>query len=179
VATNELHHPQADDGRRRRSRSAEEGRSKASRSEEEARWFLHQARQHSKTEARRAELILPPGVRGDAGIAAFLRRYETDPEFHAKIFAAVETALSKDREKVILDAQGKAYLIQTEDGLPANTAAAMLAEMRKIRTWEEIEQQALNEQERQEEEERTRICIWCGKVCESVEALATHEDDCA
>ena len=39
--------------------------------------------------------------------------------------------------------------------------------------------EALNEKERQEAEERERMCIWCGKVCESVDALAEHEDDCA
>jgi hypothetical protein len=30
----------------------------------------------------------------------------------------------------------------------------------------------------QEEEERTRICIWCGKICESIPALEEHEAEC-
>ena len=88
-------------------------------------------------------------------------------------------ALQQERERVILDAKGKPYVITTEDGLPANAAAARLESEREIRTWAEIEKLALNEQERQEAEERERVCIWCGKVCESLDALAEHEDDCA
>jgi hypothetical protein len=29
-----------------------------------------------------------------------------------------------------------------------------------------------------EADEVERICIWCGKVCDSVEALDAHEADC-
>lgn len=85
----------------------------------------------------------------------------------------------EERERIILDAKGKPYVIKTEDGLPANKAAAMLEETREIRTWAEIERMALNEKERQEEAERALICIWCGRICESPDALAAHEDDCA
>jgi predicted dinucleotide-binding enzyme len=86
--------------------------------------------------------------------------------------------MQEAKDKVILNAQGKPYRIQTEDGLPANAAAAALDEERVIRAWHEIEQAALNQRERELAEERTRICIWCGKVCESVAALAEHEDEC-
>ena len=27
-------------------------------------------------------------------------------------------------------------------------------------------------------EQATRICIWCGKICESIEALDLHEEEC-
>jgi hypothetical protein len=184
MATNSVSHPQADDGsgRRQGTHEYEEARRRAQEVATEARWVLHSPRQAGKSAAASqvaAELILPPGVQRDAGVAHFLRRYHTDPEFHAKVFEAVEAGLAKERDKVLLDAQGRVYLIETEDGLPANNAAAMLEEIRKVRTWEEIEKAALNEKERQEAEERSLICIWCGKVCESPEALEIHEDDCA
>lgn len=183
MASKQLHDPQTNDGQGRRKANRQEARrigEEARRVAEEARWLLLKTQETSrKAEAVRAELILPPGIQRDAGIEHFLQRYHTDPEFHAKIFEAVETGLAKERDKVLLDAQGRVYLIQTEDGLPANEAAHMLDEIRKIRTWEEIEQAALNEKERQEAEERERVCIWCGKVCESVDSLAVHEDDCA
>lgn len=181
MAQGQLPNPQRDDGQGRRQASREARRvQEAARylgnPPEAGRWVLHQQRQGGK---QNAELILPPGVRRDAGIEAFIRRYHTDPEFHAKIFEAVETGLAKERDRVLLDAQGKVYLIETEDGLPATTAANMLEEIRKIRTWEEIEQEALNERERLDAEERELICIWCGKVCESTDALADHEEECA
>ena len=50
------------------------------------------------------------------------------------------------------------------------------------RPWDEV-RQALGLQPQAEEVEPVpevdRICIWCGKVCESLEALDLHEDDCA
>ena len=30
----------------------------------------------------------------------------------------------------------------------------------------------------EEVEEASRICIWCGKVCDSIEALDAHEEEC-
>lgn len=178
MAKNQLPDPQADDGQGRGQSIAQ----KAQRAEKEARWLLHLTRQNGKSAAAkavRAELILPPGLQRDAGVEHFLQRYHTDPEFHAKVEQAVNMALQQEREKIILDAKGKPYLIQTEDGLPANAAAARLESEREIRTWAEIEKLAFSEQERQEAEERSLICIWCGKVCEDQDALAIHEDDCA
>lgn len=184
MAQRQLFDPQDNDGPGRRKAARQEARhlgEQARRVAEEARWLLHieQTKEANRKAKVSAELILPPGLRGDAWLERFFQRYHTDPEFHAKVFEAVETGLAKERDKVILDAQGKVYLIETEDGLPANSAAHMLDEIRKIRTWEEIERAALNEKERQEAEERERVCIWCGKVCESLDALAEHEDDCA
>lgn len=86
--------------------------------------------------------------------------------------------MAEARDAVILNAKGKPYVIETEDGLPANTAAHMLEEMREIRTWAEIEQMALNEKERQEELERDLICIWCGDVRSDSADLEAHEDQC-
>lgn len=185
MAAEQLHDPQTNDGQGRRKANRQEARrigEEARRVAEKARWLLHvqQAKEASrKAEALSAELILPPGIQRDAGIEHFLRRYHTDPEFHAKIEQAVQDGMQQARDNVILNAQGKPYLITTEDGLPANAAAAKLEAEREIRTWAEIEKLALNERERQEAEERVLICIWCGKVCESVDALAVHEDDCA
>lgn len=87
--------------------------------------------------------------------------------------------MAEERAKILLDAKGEPYQIVTEDGLPANAAVAAMEEMREIRTWAEIEKAVLNERERREADERERTCIWCGQVCESLDALAVHEDDCA
>lgn len=178
MAQRQLFDPQDNDGAGRGQSIAK----KAQRAEQRAQWLLHYVK--AEEEGRRknkpkAKLILPAGLQRDAGVEHFLERYHTDPEFHAKIEQAVNMALQQEREKIILDAKGKPYVITTEDGLPANNAAHMLEEMREIRTWAEIEKLALNEQERQEEAERALICIWCGKVCEDADALAIHEDDCA
>lgn len=179
MAPHQLPGPQADDGQGRRQSVSK----KAKRAEERAQWLLHyvQAEEEGRRKAKapRAKLILPPGLQRDAGVEHFLQRYHTEPEFHAKIEEAVNTALAQEREKIILDAKGKPYQVFTESGMPANQAAHMLEEMREIRTWAEIEKLALNEKERQEEAERALICIWCGKVCESADALAEHEDACA
>jgi hypothetical protein len=179
VAQNQLPDPQEHDGQgRRQALRAKEALNRAEEVRRQAAGgWVYSPRQAGKSAA--AELILPPGVRRDAGAAAFLERYHTDPEFHAKIYEAVEASLAEERDKVILDAQGKPFLIETEDGLPANTAANMLEEIRKIRTWEQIEAEAKAEEEAKQAEEASRICIWCGKVCESVEALEVHEDECA
>jgi hypothetical protein len=178
VAKSELPDPQANRGSKRE--APRQARRKEINSE--AAVWLHSPRQGGKSAAAakaNAELILPPGFRGDAGVEHFLHRYNTDPEFHAKIERVVQEALQAERDRIIFGPDGKEYVITTEDGLPATKAAAMLEEMREIRTWAEIERMALNEQERREAEERERVCIWCGKVCESVDALAVHEDDCA
>jgi hypothetical protein len=178
VAQRQLFDPQDNDEPRRGESLAK----KARRAEQRAQWLLHYVKAEEeergrKAKAKRAELILPPGLQRDAGIEHFLARYHTDPEFHAKIEEAVRAALEPERQKNILNAKG--HVIFTEDGQPANTAAAFYDEMVKIRTWAEIEKLALNEQERQEEAERALICIWCGKVCEDADDLAIHEDDCA
>lgn len=184
MAQRQLFDPQDNDGpsRRQARQEAHHLRQQALRVAEEARWLL--VKQQSKEASRKAkapstQLILPPGVRRDAGIEAWLQRYHTDPEFHAKIEQAVQEALQAERDKIILGADGKPYVIYTEDGLPATAAVARLEEEREIRTWAEIEKLMLTEQERQEAKERSLICIWCGKVCESPDDLAEHEDDCA
>jgi hypothetical protein len=87
--------------------------------------------------------------------------------------------MQAERDAIIFGPDGKEYVIHTEDGLPATKAVAEFEEMREIRTWAEIEKMALNEKERREADERTRICIYCGKVCESLEALDLHEEECA
>jgi hypothetical protein len=71
------------------------------------------------------------------------------------------------------------YLIETEAGLPANLAAAMLDEIRKVRTWEQIEAEVEAEKEAQQAEEASRTCIWCGAVLPTLEELEDHEDECA
>lgn len=157
---------------------------KARRAEQRAQWLLHyvkaeESRSRVSAKEARAQLILPPGLQRDAGIEHFLQRYNTDPEFHAKIEAAVQEQLQQERDRIIFGPDNKEYVIRTADDLPANNAAAMLEELREIRTWAEIEKLALTEQERQEELERSLTCIWCGQVCEDPDALEAHEDDCA
>ena len=53
-------------------------------------------------------------------------------------------------------------IIFTEDGEPATNNATIKAE------WAE----------EQAEEQIERTCPWCGLLCESVEALAEHEEGC-
>ena len=72
----------------------------------------------------------------------------------------------------------KQYVIFTEDGEPATKRAQIAAEEREYELWETKAQQALTAKERAAEEERARICIWCGLLCDSIEALEAHEEDC-
>jgi hypothetical protein len=53
-----------------------------------------------------------------------------------------------------------------EDGLPATNSAVSNA-----RFQEQME-------EEQAQDELPRTCPWCGLLCESVEALAEHEEGC-
>jgi len=57
-------------------------------------------------------------------------------------------------------------LIFTEDGAPATNSPASNA-----RFQEQLEEELSLD-------ELPRICPWCGLLCESIEALAVHEEEC-
>jgi D-hexose-6-phosphate mutarotase len=64
------------------------------------------------------------------------------------------------------------------DGDPATYKTEIAEREREFVLWEEKEKEALSVKEQAEEEERARVCIWCGHLCESLEALEEHEAAC-
>ncbi len=142
-------------------------------------------REVEKFERSRVQRRLP----GDAAVTPFLeemeRLYHEDAVFHAEVYAIVETQIDLMRRendyRITRSMYGGDYgnLVYTQEGVPATAFEAQLEDRRTFLLWEELEKRAMNKHEEQQRDEQTRICIWCGKVCESVEALEEHEDECA
>ena len=89
-------------------------------------------------------------------------------------FSALRRALRQGKSKVTQEWVLRENMVLHEARV--SEAAMEYFERTGIRPWSLVEAQEMMKDP--DLEEATRICIYCGKVCQSVAALEEHEDDC-